>query len=202
MEDLEQLIITYGYLGLLAGTFVEGETVLLLAGLMAHQGLLELPQVMIVATVGATAGDQFYFYLGRYHRGWLFRKFPSLPGRAEKLYRWVERHPDLLIIASRFVYGFRITTPIVLGTSRVAGWRYSLFNFIGAVIWSVAVSAAGYFLGGVMERLLGDLHKIQHYVFAAILAIGTSIWLYHRTKSRRAAEAQRTAGPPASPSGG
>lgn len=185
MENIEQFIITYGYFAVLAGTFLEGETILLLAGFMAWQGLLEMPLVITFATAGATAGDQAYFYLGRYRRVWLFRRFPKLRLKAEKVYHWVERHPDLIIIGSRFVYGFRIVTPVVLGTSRVAAWRYSLFNVIGAAIWAVAISTAGYFLGGVMEKLLGDLHKIQKFLFAGILVVGFIIWLIHRRRANR-----------------
>ena len=188
MERLEDLIEVYGYFALLIGTFVEGETILLLAGFMAWQGVLEMPLVITFATAGATAGDQLYFYLGRDRRDWIFARFPKLRLKAEKAYKWVERHPDLIIIASRFVYGFRIATPIVLGTSRVASWRYSIFNLIGAIIWAISVSTAGYFLGDIMERLIGDLHKIQRHLFLAILLIGCCIWLYHRVRLRREVE--------------
>ncbi len=188
MERLEDFIEVYGYFALLFGTFVEGETILLLAGFMAWQGVLEMPLVITFATAGATAGDQLYFYLGRYRRDWLFKRFPAIRKKAERVYSWVERYPDLIIIASRFFYGFRIATPIVLGTSRVASWRYSIFNLIGAIIWAIAVSTAGYFLGDMLEKLIGDMHKIQHYLFLGILLIGCCIWLYHRVKLRREEE--------------
>jgi membrane protein DedA with SNARE-associated domain len=188
MERLEELIQAYGYFALLVGTFLEGETILLLAGFMAWQGVFEMPLVITFATAGATAGDQTYFYLGRYRRDWIFSKFPKLRLKAEKVYGWVERHPDLIIIGSRFVYGFRIATPIVLGTSRVAAWRYSVFNLVGAIIWAITVSSAGYFLGDMMERLIGDMHRIQHYLFLSIAIIGLGVWLYHRVRLQREEE--------------
>ena len=191
METLTKIIETYGYLGLLVGTFLEGETILLLAGFMAFEGLLQLPLVMVVAAIGATAGDQLYFYLGRYRRDWIFARVPKVRQKAEKVYRWVERHPDLIIVGSRFVYGFRVVTPIVLGTSRVASWRYSLFNLLGAIFWAVGVSSAGYFLGDMMEKLIGDMHKIQHYLFAAIVLIGCGIWLFHQVRLRREASRRK-----------
>jgi len=190
MEGLEQFIVEYGYWAVLVGTFLEGETLLLLAGFVAEQGLLHLPVVMIVATVGATLGDQFYFYLGRYRREWIFRKLPQLELKAARVYKWVERHPDVLIVISRFFYGFRIVTPIVLGTSRVAAWRYSIFNLLGAVIWSVVISGAGYLLGNLAEQILGDIKKVQHLFILGILAIGFVLWLRHRRKARRIAAEQ------------
>lgn len=197
MDNIEQLIASYGYLAVLIGTFFEGETLLLIAGFMTFQAhgdaspALEMPLVITVATIGATAGDQFYFYLGRYRRDWVFNRFPKLRQKADKVYRWVERHPDLIIIASRFVYGFRIATPIVLGTSRVAAWRYSVFNLIGAIIWAVLVTSAGYFLGGMMERLLGDIHKIQKSLAVGILVIGIGLWVWHQLRARRKEQKDR-----------
>ncbi len=192
MDNIQQLISTYGYLAVLIGTFFEGETLLLIAGFMTWQAhgdaspALAMPLVITCAAIGATAGDQVYFYLGRYRRDWVFHRFPSLRMKTAKVYSWVERHPHLAIIGSRFVYGFRIATPVVLGTSRVPAWQYSLFNMIGAVLWALLITNAGYFLGGMMERLLGDLHKLQKFIAVGLLLAGLGLWLVHRLRSRRA----------------
>lgn len=191
MDDIQQFIETYGYVAVLIGTFFEGETLLLIAGFMTWQAhgdvrpALAMPLVITCAGIGATLGDQLYFYLGRYRREWVYRRFPKLLMKAGKVYRWVERHPNLVIIGSRFVYGFRIATPVVLGTSRIPAWRYSCLNMIGAACWALLITNAGYFLGGMMERLLGDLHKIKKYIAIALLLIGVGLWLFHRFRTRR-----------------
>ena len=193
MDDVHQFISTYGYIAVLIGTFFEGETLLLIAGFMTWQAhgdaspALLMPLVITCAGIGATAGDQLYFYLGRYRREWVFRRFPKLRMKAARIFGWVERYPHLVIIGSRFVYGFRIATPVVLGTSHIPAWRYSVFNVIGAGIWALLITNAGYFLGGMMERLLGDLHKIQKYIAVGILLIGIGLWLWHRFRAQREA---------------
>lgn len=187
---MESFIQDWGYWGLLLGTFLEGEAILLIAGFMAYApegetATLSLPLVMLIAGIGGTLGDQFYFYLGRYHRDWIFRKFPNLRQRSEKIYTWIEKYPDLLIIVCRFIYGFRITTPVILGTSRVSALRFSIFNVIGAIIWSISVSLAGYYLGNVVEKFIGNLHKIQHYIVGAIVLIAVGLFIFHRIRARR-----------------
>ena len=58
---LEYLILTYGYAALLIGTFFEGETILIIGGLTAHLGYLQLPLVMVIAFIGSFSGDQVFF---------------------------------------------------------------------------------------------------------------------------------------------
>ena len=65
--DLPGLIDSYGYLAVAIGTFLEGETILALGGLAAHRGYLSFRDVVIVALLCGFAGDQFFFFLGRYH---------------------------------------------------------------------------------------------------------------------------------------
>ena len=62
---LESLIANYGYAAVLIGTFVEGETILVIAGFAAHRGYLSLPWVILLAFAGSLAGDQLWFYVGR-----------------------------------------------------------------------------------------------------------------------------------------
>jgi membrane protein DedA with SNARE-associated domain len=62
---LESLIATYSYPALFAGTVLEGEAVLIIAGFLAYRGYLELPYVILVAFLGAFLGDQLFFQIGR-----------------------------------------------------------------------------------------------------------------------------------------
>ena len=59
--DLQSIIENYGYAAILIGTFLEGETILALAGLAAHQGYLALTWVILAAFLGSLCGDQLFF---------------------------------------------------------------------------------------------------------------------------------------------
>ena len=67
-STLESIIRHYGYWALLIGTFLEGEGILIIAGLSAHLGLLQLPYVMLVAFIGAFTSDQLGYFIG-YFKG-------------------------------------------------------------------------------------------------------------------------------------
>jgi membrane protein DedA with SNARE-associated domain len=63
--DLNTLISQYGYAALVIGSLAEGETVTLLGGVAAHQGLLKFPLVVLSVALGGMIGDQVLYLCGR-----------------------------------------------------------------------------------------------------------------------------------------
>ena len=64
--SLEELVANYGYAAIAIGTFLEGETILVLGGFSAHRGFLDLKWVIFCAFLGSFLGDQAAFYIGRF----------------------------------------------------------------------------------------------------------------------------------------
>ncbi len=174
--DLGKLIETHGYWVLAIGCLLEGETLLALAGFAARRGYLELPWVIGVAAAAGFAGDQFYFWLGRRHAAAVMGRFPAIARQAEPVHRLIERHPEWLIVGVRFAYGLRIAGPIVIGSSPVTAARFALFNALGAIAWAVLFGGLGWLAGAAVERLLGDVHRIEGWLFAALAALALAAW--------------------------
>jgi len=59
--SIESMIENYGYWALLIGTFFEGETIVILAGFLAHQGYLKLHWIILISFFGSLCGDQLFF---------------------------------------------------------------------------------------------------------------------------------------------
>ena len=74
----ELLLQKFGYLAVLVGTFLEGETILVLAGFFAERGYLRLPLVIVCAFSGAYVGHVFWFWLGRSQGVKLLDRFHEL----------------------------------------------------------------------------------------------------------------------------
>jgi membrane protein DedA with SNARE-associated domain len=187
IAQITQFVEHYGYAVLVAGTFLEGETVLVLGGLAAKLGYLHLPAVMAAGFAGTLLGDQLYFQLGRRHGPWILARRPGWRVSADRAFALVERHPDLIILAFRFLYGLRTVTPFVLGMSRVPAWRYTLLNAAGGLVWAVAVAGAGYLLGNAAEVFLGQLKRYEGAVVAAVALAGAVVWVVHLARTRRRA---------------
>jgi len=183
---LESLLHTYGYPALVIGTFFEGETILVLGGVAAHLDYLSLTWVMACGFIGSLSGDQLYFYIGRRHGSRFLERRPSWHARSRRVHRILERHPVLLILGFRFMYGLRTITPFVLGTSKVPYPLFSTLNVVGAGIWASAVAFAGYYFGKSVELVLGEIKRYEIGVFVFVAVCGISFWLFAIWRQRRA----------------
>lgn len=181
---LQHLIEAYGYPAILLGTFLEGETVLILAGFAAHRGYLSPWGVIAAAFLGSLAGDQLYFFIGRRYHPWLLARRPQWTQRVESLRDRLERHDVALMIGFRFVYGIRTVTPFAIGMSRVPASRFLLFNALGAALWAAAIGGAGYFLGEVFRRILGDVTHYEEGILLVIVALGVGLWGWRSLRER------------------
>ena len=74
---IDSFIENYGYLAILVGTFLEGETILILAAFAAHRGYMHLEWVIAAAFAGSLCGDQLFFFLGRRHSERFLKKRPG-----------------------------------------------------------------------------------------------------------------------------
>lgn len=183
--DIPGLIDTYGYFAVFVGAFLEGETILALAGLAAHRGYLDFWAVVTIAMFAGFLGDQFYFFLGRYRGTEILARFPAWQERAHKFDAMLARWHAPLIVGIRFMYGFRILGPLMLGMGRVAAWKFMLFNFIGAMIWAPLIAGVGYLFGTALEAVLHDLKRYELWAALALLAFGLACFLFHTIRSRR-----------------
>lgn len=179
------LLGRYGLLAVFVGSFLEGETVLVLAGFAARRGYLELPSVMAVAYLGTLFADQFWFWVGRLGGQRFLASRPTWQQRVGGARRWIARHERGVIWSFRFFYGVRSVTPFVLGMSGTSPLRFGLGDAASAGVWTVLVAGAGYLLGAALERLLGDLRQIEGLLFGAILVGGVLAWAWRTLRRRR-----------------
>lgn len=181
--DFPALLQAYGYPLLALGCLIEGETILALAGLAAHEGHLHFPTVVGVAALAGFSGDQVFFWLGRRHGPEMLARFPSIARQADRLHKMVERWHGGVIVLVRFAYGLRIAGPVLIGSSGIPPWRFALFNAIGAVIWALLVAGAGWVFGRAVETLIGEIHRFEFWALA-LAALSGIAWLLRKLAQR------------------
>jgi len=189
-DFLQQVIRDYGYLALFIGTFLEGETILLLAGFAVQTGNfgLSLQGIILTAFIGSLAGDQAAFYLGRYFGNRFIKRSEKWQGRIERVHKLLERYHEVLILSFRFFYGLRNLTPFTLGTTDISAKKFFALNAIGALVWAVAFGCIGYLFGNLLESMLENVLKEVHGIelvilgFIALVMLGVWLWKMFRKK--------------------
>jgi len=187
--NLQSLIENYGYLAILIVTFIEGETIVILAGIAAHLGLLELQWVIVTAIAGSVSGDQTWYYIGRHWGPRIIARRPTWQDAAQNVYRHLERHQYWLILTFRFYYGLRNVTPFVIGSAQIPRLRFFVLNLVGGIIWAIVFASAGYVLGQAFEEFIDDYHRYALYLIGGAIVVGSFIWLVAWMRRRRKAGA-------------
>ncbi len=182
--NLEWAIMHFGYPAIVAGTFFEGEIILVLAGFAAHRGYLNLPLVILSAFLGTLLGDQLYFYLGRRRGKAMVAKHPGWEERITRFSRLMDRYHTLIILGFRFLYGLRTVAPFAIGMSEIPAWKFAILNIVSAAVWAVTVGLLGYLFGHTMEILLEEIKRYEMAVMAALLVLAAVIYAVRRCRNR------------------
>jgi len=173
---VESLLVKYGYALLFAGIAVEGEAVLLAAGLLARHGFFRLPVVIAIAVGANSLADQFYFRLARQRgRAWVEKRFADRP-RFQALMGGMSRHAFPLLVLSRFAYGLRIAIPAACGVVGMGVVAFTLGDLVAGALWAVPVALLGYTAGGSLAPLLESVRRYEVAVGAVLLG-GAAVWL-------------------------
>jgi membrane protein DedA with SNARE-associated domain len=188
---VEQLIVDYGtliYLITVVWAFLEGETFVIILGVLASEGRyqINIHMLMLAATLGSFAGDQFYFYVGRRYGTPLLERWPQMRDKIDWTFRMVRDHETLFILSFRFIYGIRNISPFVIGMSGISRLKYFILNLIAAIIWAGTFSWGGYLLGTALEQWLGS-HKWM--ILGGFVAFIALLVLLSKLKDRRKAAA-------------
>lgn len=185
---LRNAVVHYGYWAVGVALFLEnvgvplpGEPVLLLASFLAFsEHDLQLPWIIVVATVVSTVGGSLGFAVGyyggrplldRYQR--VFRVPPSILARGEDLF---SRFGAATIFFARFVFGLRVIAGPLAGVLRMPWRTFLLFNFFGAAVWAVVISTVGYMFGRHWSTLMRDLKRFEVAVLILVLLVAAFWW--------------------------
>ena len=183
--SIETIISAYGLPALAAGAFVEEATFVIMAGFLAHECYFPLFAVIAVAAVAAFMGTEILFLFGRWKGNEWFNRHPNKASNIERARRFMARNQLLMILGFRYVYGLHVIAPIFLGMSRVNARRFAWVNAVGALIWALVFSLAGYGFGRALNVLLTDLRHLERHIMAVIAITGASAWVIYRIRQRK-----------------
>jgi len=164
------------------GLFMPGESIVIVAGFVAGQEVLDVRVLIAVVAVAAIMGDSIGYEFGRWlGRDWLRRHGPSFwlrPERLDKMDAFFARHGGLSVLFAHFLHVGRALMPFLAGASRLPYPRFLVYNAIGCTLWATIYTLVGYYFGQywhLLERWIGRASVVTGIFVAMVLAV---IWLW------------------------
>ena len=180
--------IVFAETGLAVGFFLPGDSLLVVSGLFAAAGKLNVVLVLVAFFLGSVIGDSTGYWTGRVMGHTLFNREDSRifkPSRVQKAHAFFERYGVKTVVLARFVPIVRTFAPLVVGAAEMPYSRFLPFSILGGLLWISTMVLAGYFLGGAIERALG-IQLQDHIEKVVIVIVVISLlppiieWLRHR----------------------
>jgi membrane-associated protein len=188
--------VVFAETGLAVGFFLPGDSLLVVSGLFAAAGKLNVALVLLAFFLGSVLGDSTGYWTGRFMGKTLFNRESSRlfkPSRVEKAHAFFEKYGVKTVILARFVPIVRTFAPLVVGAAEMSYAKFLAFSVIGGLLWISSMVLAGYFLGGVIERAL-NIRLEDHIEKVVIVVVAISLlpplieYLRHRFGKKPAIE--------------
>src|SRR5688572_15801953 len=183
------IFIVFAETGLAVGFFLPGDSLLVVAGLFAAAGKLNLAILLSTLFVAAVVGDAVGYFTGARMGPRLFKKQKSLlfrPSHLQKAHAFYEKYGGKTIVIARFVPIVRTFAPIVAGAAQMPYRRFVVFNVAGGFLWVSSMLLSGYFLGSLLKSKLGiDLDEHIEWVVIVVVLLSLMPPFIEFMKSRR-----------------
>ncbi|HEY3711108.1 MAG TPA: DedA family protein [Amycolatopsis sp.] len=175
--------------GLLIGFFLPGDSLLFTAGVLAATGAgsalhVSLPAVIVAAAVGAIAGAQVGFLLGR-------RGGSAVLARVKNrhVHEGVARGSAMLsrygygkaVVLARFIPVVRTVLNPLVGVTGMPARQFALWQLLGGLVWTVGVTLAGYALGASVPNI--DSYLLP--IIAVVVLVSLSPLVVEVIRARR-----------------
>lgn len=164
--------IIFAETGLAIGFFLPGDSLLVVAGLFAAAGKLNLWIMLVSLIIAAIVGDAVGYYSGRRIGQAIFTRPKSRffnPKHLQKAHAFYEKHGGKTIIIARFIPIVRTFAPIVAGAAQMSYRDFLMFNVFGGLLWVTSMLLAGYFLGGLVESAFGI--KLEEHIDKVVIVV-------------------------------
>jgi len=180
-------LIVFCETGLVVTPFLPGDSLLFVVGALAAAGGMDIVLVMALLIAAALCGDNVNYWIGRWAGPKVFRAEDSRwfnRKHLDRTHAFYERHGGKAIIIARFVPIVRTYVPFVAGIGTMPYAKFLAFSVVGALVWVVSLTQAGYWFGNI--PLVKDNLAIVIVVIVAISVMPIALE-FLRAWRRRAA---------------
>lgn len=182
-------LVLFAETGLLIGFFLPGDSLLFMAGVLTASGTLSngsLPALIIAATLGALAGAQVGYLIGRRGGKAILDRI-----RQPRIHEGVKRSAEMLekyghgkaIVLARFIPIVRTVLNPLAGMVGVPYRTFTLWQVLGGLLWTIGVIMAGYVLGSSVPNI--DTYLLPIIAVIVVLSLSPLAFEFYRARRAR-----------------
>ena len=186
MHALLLTIIGYSYIGIftalalgIIGLPIPDETLIAFTGFLSFRGKLSFFLTLFVSFLGASCGITISYFLGKYGSNYISNKyaekFTIYSSRLKEVEEFYIKYGEFALLMGYFIPGVRHVTAIFAGISHFPYWRFALFAYTGAFLWTATFLTFGFFLGS--EWYLVS-HYSNRFFIPAIILLALTLFLF------------------------
>ncbi len=186
--------LAFGEAAVLLGFVLPGETAVILGGVIASQGNVNVVLMIVVAAAAAIAGDSVGYEVGRLAGPRLLSIRPLRRRHAgvEKAREFVRRWGAWAVLLGRLTAFLRAVVPGLAGMGGMHYPRFLMANAVGGVLWATGFTLLGYFLGNAYKQVLSESTWAAAGFVALVVAVLIALHLRARVRARRLEEQARS----------
>lgn len=180
--------LVFGEAALFIGFVLPGETAVLVAGVVASRGHVNVVTLCVVVVVAAIVGDSVGYVVGARY-GARLMTLPILRRRAagvERALDGLRRRGPAYVFIGRFTAFLRAVMPGLAGMSHLRYRRFLVANVAGAIVWGVTYTLLGYFAGHALDKIEKYSGFVGVGVLVVVIAVIIGLYLLHRRREKHA----------------
>jgi membrane protein DedA with SNARE-associated domain len=163
------------------------------AGVLAAEGKLSLPGVIIAGVTGEVVGAYIAWFIGRTGGRAIvdrYGRYLLLSHRdLDRAEAWYDRHGRWGVFLSRLIPVIRNFVALPAGVAEVPLVRFGLLTAAGSLVWITTMALIGYNVGGEWKSVMHGF-SYAGYLLGALVVIALAVFILHRYRSYRAAIAE------------
>ncbi len=166
------------------GFVLPGETAVVIGGVVASQGRVDVRWLTLTVVLAAIAGDTVGYEAGRHFGPRILdtRALRRHATRVENAQELIRRRGPAAVFFGRFIAFFRAMMPALAGASRMPYRRFLVFNALGGIVWGVGFTLLGYFAGAAYSGVEGLVGRGIAIVLAVVVVAGVIVWHVRRRR--------------------
>jgi membrane protein DedA with SNARE-associated domain len=181
---LEEILRRFGVFAVFASASVECDGTLVVAGVLAHLGMLALPIAIAAGTLGQLVGDSAWYVIGRRSAG-AIRDTAAYRQVGPTVERLAAALGPAEILAARVVLGTRNASMLFWGMQRLPYLRFIAIDACGCLLWATALTTLGFFGSANAEAVLGEVEVVERWLLGAVVVAGVGALVAHRALRAR-----------------